>query len=66
MGAIKNGTRKGNRRGERERLPERPTKIVSSRFLGVRKFPIGREAPEGKSSRAGRENCQSKKTRDRL
>ena len=29
-----------------------PTKIVSTRFLGVRVFPTGQEAPEGKSSHA--------------
>ena len=30
----------------------------------MRIFPIGRETPEGKINRAGRENCQSKETRD--
>ena len=36
-----------------------PTKIVSTRILWVRVFSIGREALEGKSNRAGRENCRS-------
>ena len=31
----------------------------STRILWVWIFPIGREAPEGKVNRAGRENCQS-------
>ena len=44
-------------RGERKRLPGRPMKIVSTRILRVRIFPIGREAFERKSDRAGRENC---------
>ena len=33
--------RKNGARGEMERLPERPMKIVTTRFLGVRKFPLG-------------------------
>ena len=41
MGARKNGARKGDTRGERERLRDRPTKIVFTRFLRVRKVPIG-------------------------
>ena len=55
----KGGAREGDTRGEREGLPGRPTKIVSTRILWVRIFPIIREAPEGKINRAGRENCQS-------
>ena len=46
-------------RGERGRLPGRPTKIVSTRILWVRVFSIGREALDRKSNRAGRENCKS-------
>ena len=38
-------------------------KIVLTCFLRVRKIP---EAPEEISVRVRRENCQSKKTRDRL
>ena len=45
--------------GVRERLHGRLPKIVSTRILWVRIFPIGREAREGKSYRAGREDCQS-------
>ena len=41
MDARKNGAREGDTRGERERLPERPMKIVFTRFLRVRKIPIG-------------------------
>lgn len=37
----KGGAYEGDMRGERERLPERPKKIVSTRFLVVRKIPIG-------------------------
>ena len=37
----KNVACEGDMRGERERLSERPMKIVSTRFLGVRKIPIG-------------------------
>ena len=33
--------RKNGARGEMERLPERPMKIVTTRFLRVRKFPLG-------------------------
>ena len=33
--------RKNGARGEMERLPERPMKIVTTRCLGVRKFPLG-------------------------
>ena len=40
MSARKNGAREGDTRGERERLPERPMKIVFTRFLRVRKVPI--------------------------
>ena len=36
LSARKNGARE-----EMERLPERPMKIVTTRFLGVRKFPLG-------------------------
>ena len=39
-GARKNWERLGDTRGERERLPERPMKIVFIRFLRVRKIPI--------------------------
>ena len=55
----KTGAREGDTRGVRECLHRRPTKIVSTRILRVRIFPIGREAPEGKINCAGRENCQS-------
>ena len=41
-------------------------KIVLTRFLRVRKIPIGLEAPEEINVRVKRENCQSKKTRNRL
>ena len=41
MSARKNGAREGDTRGERERLPERPMKIVFTRFLRVRKVPVG-------------------------
>ena len=40
MGARKKGAREGDTRGEWERLPERPMKIVFTRFLRVRKVPI--------------------------
>ena len=40
MGPRKNGAREGDTRGERERLPERPMKIVFTRFLRVRTVPI--------------------------
>ena len=40
-GARKNGPREGDTRWEMERLPERPMKIVFTRFLGVQKIPIG-------------------------
>ena len=53
------GTQEGDTRGERERLPGRPTKIVSTRVLWVQIFPIGWVVPEGKSNRTGGENCQS-------
>ena len=59
-------SREKDKRAEREWLPERPTKIVLTRFLRVRKIPIGQEAPEEISVRVRRENCQSKKTRDGL
>ena len=51
--------RKGDTRGLRERLHGRPLKIVSTRTLLVRIFPIGWEAPKGKINPTGRENCQS-------
>ena len=41
MGARKNEAREGDTPGEKERLPDRPMKIVSTRFLRVRKVPIG-------------------------
>ena len=41
MGARKKGAREGDTRGERERLPDRPMKIFFTRFLRVRKVPIG-------------------------
>jgi len=41
MGARKNGAREGDTRGERERLTKRSMKIVFTRFLRVRKVPIG-------------------------
>ena len=41
LGARKNWAREGDTRGERERLPERPLKIVFTRFLRVRKIPFG-------------------------
>ena len=50
---------RGRTRRVRERLHGRPPKIVSTRILWVWKFPIGQEAPKGKSYHAGRENCQS-------
>ena len=59
VGPKRTGARKVDTRGERECLPGRPTQIVSTRILWVRTFPIDREAPEGKSNRSGRENCQS-------
>ena len=40
MGPRKNGAREGDTRGERERLPERPMKIVFTRFLRVRTVRI--------------------------
>ena len=53
------GAHKGDTRRVKEHLHGRPPKIVSTRILWVREFPIGREAPKGKSYRTGRENCQS-------
>ena len=44
--------REEDTRGERERLSGRPIKIVLTRILSVRIFPIRREASEGKSNRA--------------
>ena len=41
LGTRKNWAREGDTRGERERLPERPLKIVFTRFLRVRKIPFG-------------------------
>ena len=41
MGARKIGAREGDMRGERERLAKRSMKIVFTRFLRVRKVPIG-------------------------
>ena len=41
MGARQNGAREGDTRRERERLPERPMKIVFTCFLRVRKIPVG-------------------------
>ena len=66
MGARKNRARKGDTRGERECLPERPIRIVFTQFLRVQKISIGLEALEGMSVRIRQENCQSKKIRDRL
>ena len=40
MGARKKGSREGDTRGEKERLPDRPMKIVFTRFLRVRNVPI--------------------------
>ena len=40
-GARKNGASVRDSRGERERLPERPMKIVFTRFLRVQKIPVG-------------------------
>ena len=40
MGARKKGSREGDTQGEKERLPDRPMKIVFTRFLRVRKVPI--------------------------
>ena len=56
---MRTGAREGDTQGVRECLHGRPPKIVSTRTLRVRIFPIGREAPEGKINCAGRENCQS-------
>ena len=53
------GAREGDTPRVRERQHGRPPKIVSTRTLWVRIFPIGWEAPEGKINRAGVENCQS-------
>jgi len=54
-GPIKNGGARG-RLARGEGGPSgRPTKIVSTRILWLRIFPIGGEAPEGKINRAGRE-----------
>ena len=59
MGERESGRARG-RHTRSEGVPARKaTKIVSTRILRVRIFPIGREAPEGKINRAGRENCQS-------
>lgn len=66
MGARKNGVCKGDRRGERECLPERPLRIVFTHFLRVQKIYIGLEAPEGMSVCIRQENCQSNKIRDQL
>ena len=44
---------------QRKRLHGKPPKIVSTRTLWERIFPFGREAPEEKTNRARRENCQS-------
>ena len=55
VGTRKNGAREGDTRGKRERLPESPMKIVSTRFPRVRKFPIGWEAVKGISIRVRRE-----------
>ena len=41
MGARKNRAREGDTRGKRERLPKRPMKIFSTRFLRVRKIAVG-------------------------
>ena len=54
MAQERKGAREGDPRGERERLPKSPTNIVCTCFLGERKLPIGREAPEGKSNRTRR------------
>ena len=40
MDARKKGSREGDTRGEKERLPDRPMKIVFTRFLRVRNVPI--------------------------
>ena len=40
MGARKKGSREGDTRGEKERLLDRPMKIVFTRFLRVRNVPI--------------------------
>ena len=54
--------RRARRNGCFRRLGARkPLKIVFTRFLRVRKIPIGNEAPEGIRVRFRRENCQSKK-----
>ena len=41
VGKRKNWAREGDTRGKRERLPEEPMKIVSTRFPRVRKFRVG-------------------------
>ena len=41
MGARKNRACERDMQGERKRLPERPMKIVSTRFLRVQKILIG-------------------------
>ena len=53
------GGREGDTWGKKEYLPGRPTKIVSTHILWVWIFPVGREAPEGKSNCSGWENCPS-------
>ena len=47
MGAGKNRACERDMQGERRRLPKRPMKIVSTRFLRVQKILISQEAPEG-------------------
>ena len=46
-GARKNGAREGDTRWEMERLPERPMKIVFTRFLSVQKIPLVKRLPRG-------------------
>ena len=60
MDARKNGAREGDTRGERERLPEKPTKIVFPLSERARKISIGREAPEGISGRVEKTVSQRK------
>ena len=64
-GCWRTGGRGRHARGGAPAWEDRENRF-NSLSLGVRIFPIGWEATEGKSSRAGRENCQSKKTRNRL
>ena len=62
-GCWRTGGRGRHARGGAPAWEDRENRC-NSLSLGVRIFPIGWEATEGKSSRAGRENCQSKKTRN--